>query len=507
MATVEQRVKDIQSSWEREWNGVVFVKDGLFGMKDTEGNIIHDAEYAFIGRCRDDILFLRPDGSFCKKSLGCIENGYMPEEQRLYVKDGKVGFKVDGKVVIAPEYDYIQSTFGDNTVFTVVKDGREFYINDKGKEVLTRVRRFEGEVCDRSPFWLRVNRFNFFTAMEYVGAEDEGNPNVVRINGEWVELERYCKEDVLRMLVNPEDDLALAEKDTALLCGDFSYEYSFYFAKASGVRPLAQCLDQLGKMDAFDNSWHFVVKIWQAQGEYLSAEELRKFEAGLLRKQVIGDPLYAVGHSDSLRPGEVRLLLVTFYHERCWPATFEFEWQDKCRTLPVTELQKCVPALRKTVEDEVLPQYVQSVFHDQVANCVSELKYYKGLRWNAVQKALEYFLEYGSVIDRALYEYVVNARNALNKRYFRKAEFFLRASLWVVEKGADVNYVFSIFSTRAPLDYVKEIQEKSLDAEVKSLANILNDLLLSHGAKTFSEMRAERLANTDYFKELSYLRK
>lgn len=151
------------------------MKDGLFGMKDTEGDIIHDAEYAYIGRCRDHILFLRPDGSFRKKSPGCVENGYISENQRLYVENGKIGFKVDGKVVIAPEYDYIQSTFGDNTVFTVVKDGREFYIDDKGKEVLTRVRRFEGEVCVGSPFWLRVNRFNFFTAMEYVGSEDEGN--------------------------------------------------------------------------------------------------------------------------------------------------------------------------------------------------------------------------------------------------------------------------------------------------------------------------------------------
>lgn len=69
MATVEQRVKDIQSSWEKERNGVVFVKDGFFGMKDTDGGIIHGAEYAFIGRCRDHILFLRPDGSF---RSGCV---------------------------------------------------------------------------------------------------------------------------------------------------------------------------------------------------------------------------------------------------------------------------------------------------------------------------------------------------------------------------------------------------------------------------------------------------
>lgn len=507
MATVEQRVKDIQSSWERERRGEVFVEEGLFGMRDIDGTVIHRAEFAFVGKCRDNILFIRQDGTYCKKSPGCIENGYMPEELRPYVKEGKAGFKVDGKVVIAPEYEYIQSTFGDNTVFTVVKDGREYYINDKGEEVLTRVRRFDGESSGRSPFRLRTHEFKYFTVMEYVGREDEGNPNVVRIGGEWIELERYSKEEVLRMLIDPEDDLAITEKDTALLCDKFSYEYSFYLAQASGNKPLAECMDQLEKMGAFCNSWHFVIKIWQAPGEYVSVDELRQFEARLLRKQVLGSPLYAVGHSDSIRPGEVRVLLVTFYHERCWPGKFEFEWTDKCRTLPITKLQKCVPGLRKTVEEEALPQYVESVFHDQIVNCVTDLKYYKRLGWGATRKALEYFLEKGSAIERSLYEYVVNARNAIGRGHSRKAEFFLKASLWAVEKGAEVNYTFSIFSTRTALDYVKEIQEKHLDSKVESLVKALEDSLLSRGAKTFGEMRAERLANTDYFTELGYLRK
>ena len=103
-------------------------------------------------------------------------------------------------------------------MFTVVKDGREYYINDKGNEVLTRVRRFDGESCGRSSFRLRTHEFKYFTVLEYVGREDEGNPNVVRIGGEWIELERYSKEEVLQMLIDPEDDLAITEKDTALLC-------------------------------------------------------------------------------------------------------------------------------------------------------------------------------------------------------------------------------------------------------------------------------------------------
>lgn len=83
MATVEQRVKDIQSSWEQERRGEVFVEEGLFGMRDIDGTVIHRAEFAFVGKCRDNILFIRRDGTYCKKSPRCIENGYMSEELML----------------------------------------------------------------------------------------------------------------------------------------------------------------------------------------------------------------------------------------------------------------------------------------------------------------------------------------------------------------------------------------------------------------------------------------
>ncbi len=73
-----------------------------------------------------------------------------------------------------------------------------------------------------------------------------------------------------------------------------------------------------------------------------------------------------------------------------------------------------------------------------------------------------------------------------------------------MEKGSDVNFTFN---SRSVLDYVRKIQGKPLDAKVESLVKALEDILLSHGAKTFGEMRAERLANTDYFTELGYLRK
>ena len=127
--------------------------------------------------------------------------------------------------------------------------------------------RSEGEDCHTSPLNLRTNEFDNLTAMHYVGSPEPDNPNVIQYNGEWVELKRYSKEEVSGMLINPDDDLALTEKELALLYSDFSYEYSIYFAKAKGEDALKGCMSQFQKMDAFDNSWYFVVKLWRAPYE------------------------------------------------------------------------------------------------------------------------------------------------------------------------------------------------------------------------------------------------
>lgn len=503
-ATCREIGVDNASPLEKARRGTVFEEGGLFGMKDIDDSILYPAEYTFIGKCQDHILFLKPNGDYLKLSPGCSESGYMQEEDRPYVEHGKAGFKKDGKVIVPAEYDFVEPTFYDNyTVFTVVKDGREYYINDEGKEVLTRVRRFEGENCTHSPFWHGSWEFDYFTVLNYVGHKDENNPNVVQMYGQWIELDRYCRDEVMEMLINPDDDLPLTEKDTDLLCNDFSYEYAYYFANASGEHPLAQCIDQLESMRAFSNSWYFVTKIWQAPGEHLEASELREFERRLHEgHQVIGTPLYAVGHSDTLKSGEVKVLFITHYNERCWPADFEFEWSDKCRKLPITELKKHVPALRRTIEKEAMKKYVEEVFQDQIGDLIINMEHYDGMEWDETRKALDYFLKKGSMIDKALFTYTVNAYLAAKKRKPAMAEFYIKAALWALEKGSIINYGSN---SKSVLDFVQKTQGERLNNGLRTLVDNLHEKLLASGAKTFKELEAERQTNTDYWKELGYL--
>lgn len=490
---------DNSTPLEKARRGEIFESDGLYGIKDEDGTVTYPAKYSFIGKCIDHVLFLEPSGNYVKMTEGCTESGFMAEDERPFVINGKAGIKKDGKVIIPAEYDYIRSKFGE-TVFYAVKNGREMYINDEGKEVLTRVRRFEGEDAQSSPFWLCSNEFDYITAMNYVGTPIDDNPNVVKIYNNWIELERYSKEEIMKMLIDPSDDLSLSEKNLELLCNDFSYEYSFYFANAKGKKPLSSCMEQFKNMHAFSNSWYYVIKLWQAPGEHVTAKELRNFVHELHKNRVIGNPIFAVGHDEHLKTGEVKMLMVTHYHERCWPAQFEYDWAEKLRTLSIASLMREAPALRKEVDEYVLDEYKEEVFQDQLLDCIKDMKYYYDVSWEDVRKALDYFLSIGSPIKRALINYAYNAQRASGKA---ETEFYLHAAIWAVENGDDVN---ACRNGASVLDIVANIMEKCLNDTTITLSSTLYELLIARGAKSFKEIDQEYRNNTDYFKQLEYMK-
>ena len=492
-------------------SGILFEENGLYGLKDEDGNVTFPAKYSFIGKCRDHVLFLEPDGSYVKMSNGCTESGFMPEEERPYVVNGKAGIKSGDKILIPAEYDYIKNIFG-NTVFCAVKDGREMYLNEKGQEVLTRVRRFEGEDCNESPFWLCTNQFDFVTTMDYAGSQKEDNPNVVLIDGCWVELDRYCKQEIIDMLIDPEDDLPVSDKDLSMLNSKFSYEFSFYFANASGKNMLNDCIEQFKKMRVFSNSWYYIVKIWMAPDQYVDAKKLRLFiesiKKTMQKSRILGTPLFAIGHSPSIKKDNVRMLLITHYNERCWPPSFEFEWFDKCKNLPISSLMNEIPDLRSNIEEYIFEDYQQETFSDYIEKCIEELKYYPDQSWEETKKALQYFFNLGSKTNQALFKYLKQAVEDTHngESISPHTEFFLQASEWALGKTEEIN-ICDTSKKVSTLDLLNQLYSKFKNSEVTPLLEKIRTSMLDKGAKTFNELKVERDNNNDYFMELEYLKK
>ena len=507
ITTTNQRPDEL--TFEKARKGILFEENGLWGLKDEDGNVIVPPKNLFIGKCIDNVIFIKPDWHYMKLWPYGTEKSLLSEVERPYIVNGKAGFMKDGKMMIPPEYEYLSIVFGgdDGKVFLAAKEGRTFYLDESGKEVLTHVKRFPNEELKHSPFWLVTDKFDYFTTMSYVGSPQESNPNVVKLDGAWVELERYSKDEILQMLINPNDDLALMEENLQLLCSPFSYEYSIYFANARGKNSIQKCREQLQKMNVFCNSWYYIVKIWLAPGEQLQAKELRDFSRflGSTKNRALDIPLFAVGHCDSLCPGEVRMLMITHYHERCWPPSYEFEWSDKCKDYPICKLKDELSWLRSEIDKNVRKEYREEVFNDLVYGCVSELKYYKEQSWEQAFEALEYFWEVGSSVRYSLLCFLAKAKKyrAKKVRDDHATHFFLKAAMWALEKGEKVN---RILHRRTALDYVNAVMETDLEGDVFLLSRRLRARLMQKGAKTYRQLRDEQEANTNYFKELEYLR-
>ena len=488
---------------EKLVKGVIYEENGLMGMKDAEGNVIYAPEYTLIAHCINYVFFLEPKGSYRIVAEGCEESGYMQEEDRPYVEGiGKVGFKVNDRIVIPPVYDYVRHAFGKET-FYAEKDGRFMYLDMNGNEVLTNIRWFEGEDRHTSPLYLRTNEFDYLTAMDYVGKPKPGNPNVIQMNGEWVELKRYDKKEIMGLLIDPDDDLALTEKNLALLNSDFSYEFSLYFAYAQGKSPLKECLSQFKKIDAFDNTWYHVVKLWQAPGEHVSAHDLREFRMMLNKTGQLGSLVIAVGHDENLNPGEVRMMLLTHYNERCYPAGFEYEWARKCRNQSIKELMEAVPELKQTIDEQVKENYKEEVFLDLIKDVITELEYDPSLPWEEVEPILDFFRQQGSPYKYVVRPFIQVAEMKAVAMNIDAVNFYLHAVLWALKHGAAVN---GSSSRQSSLDVVRKLAGKPNLAPIIDTIREVESSLLQRGAKTKVELVEEENSNTDYYKELERMR-
>ena len=474
---------------ERALRGQKFEENGLWGLKDIDGSVIYGANYVFIGACKDYVLAITPDNTYIQESSCCRRCGHFNEKKRPFIANGKAGIMEDGEVIIPAEYDFIDTIFGD-TVFYAIKDGKEMYLNHEGKEVLTRVRHFDREKGDYSPFWPSTNVLDVVTVMNYVGKKDDSNPNVVFINDQWVELERYSKDEIMEMLVEPSDSPAFKPNNLMLFRSESSYQYSFHVANAKGEHALGDCIEQFKKMNVFDNSWNYIVKIWQAPTEQISHDDLNEFigsiEHNASKHDLCGRPFFAAGHCPNLNPTEVRVLLITFYNEDRWPRELDSEWENKCKTMPITNLLEETSALRDLIEETVPFSFQDIVFRQQISKCILYLEYVDGLQWEDAEKALNDFLRLGGTFMHSLLRYIL--RCVFTKNTMER-HFFLKAANWVVENGDMVN---DCGETRiTPITALRKLKEIEFSDEMVAMIADLETKMLSKGAKTFKELEAE----------------
>jgi len=490
------------------WDGSVFEANNRYGVIDKDGNEVLPPVFDQIEKLGESV-FGRLGNSYWEfKEFGSSTLRGKYGNSGFFVENGKKGWRNDSVVVIPAEYDDIKHASNSN-FYMVLQNRQWFYINEKGDRVLTNVREIEGAE-NTIPFPFHTGENDVLVLQEYVGHEDENDNNVVLLHDVWQRLDRISGKEICKVFINPNDELPLTDKDLELFNNNFSYEYAAYQVKSQEPMGIIDCLKKLQAMGLHSNTWHYIVKVWKCPEENPEAEELRFLRYQIEENGQIGKLHFCLAHDRSLHSGETKMFVVTHYNERCWPASWEFDWWDNRNELSLDNIKKELTKLRRIINKSVLPPFKQEVWEDQLHGCIYSMEYSKKRTWNETLKVLDYFKSRGAQIVNGIrseaekIDFTLRSKNLFSRA---KCSFHLRKLKWLLDNGADVN---AHYGNYAGLDYLAGNYKHFGDDNfcerdkvyIDDMRSKITDLLIEHGAKTLQQLREEESSNEDYKVEL-----
>lgn len=480
-------------------NGSIFVEKGKFGIKGTDENILVPAKYDQIEKCVKYIYILK-DGYLTLYSARSIRswNIQNQDDGYVYAECGKLGWKEQtGKILIPAAYDEIHRW--GKSLYAVQNGNRWFYINDRQEEVLTDFTLIDGEDAENPPFELSASSNKVLTILEYVGHEDENDSNVVTLDDMWVRMKRMAGEEIARLLVNPDDEYPMTEKDLALYNNSFSYEFNAYVMHSTKEKGVCDCMRQAYKLNAYSNSWYYLIKVWKAPGEEPTAEELRAIRYYTDKKQRIGQLKFSLGHDNLLKPGETKMLMVTHYNERCFPPAIEFNWTDFLNEQSLDIIKANIPELRKIVEETYQPEYIDEVWWDMLHDRINGINYFADRTWEETEKVLDYFKKDDTAYLHGVLWVVERFMDC--DTFKEDPYFYINKLKWLLNNGANVN---TFKESETGLDLLNNsprtfLNDHPVDDNVISECKML---MIQNGALTMEELREKEALNNDYLIEL-----
>lgn len=483
-------------------SNVEFTENGKLGWKTKKGEILIPAEYDQIEKCAN-VLYVRKGNDFeLYFSNGSAEAySHFYENGSFFVENKKFGWRKGDQIIIPAIYDYIHSW--GNSLFIVTLDGKHFYVNEKNDRVLTNVRHFDGEEDMDVPFNFSVSENRVLTISEYIGHQVKNDPNVVRMDT-WVRLDRISHEEIMQLLINPDDEAPIDEKELENYNSQFSYEFNAYISKSKAKSGIKDCLNKMGKMRAYSNSWYYVIKVWKAEGEEPTAEELRYLRYFIEGKKRIGSLVFALGHDSSLKAGETKMLMLTHYNEECFPPGFQFDWYQYVNEHTLSDIKEQMKVQRKTVEEQILSDYIEEVWQNHFTGIISDMNYSASRSWEETAEVLDFFKQYDDSYQYCVKSTIDDLFNYWESNSVETDEFLLNKLRWLLENGSDVN-VHSHNQTALDLIREKVSSKDGIKYNAEYVERCL-ELLHQYGAKTIKDIQKEESANTDYRVELELLK-
>ena len=485
----------LNSNWlnafQKATSGVIFEEGGLKGIR-FQGQTICPPYFEDVGIVfnptrlylidKERFSLFEYDGSY-------TINDYYSKNSHFIFKNGQMGWWKDGVIVIPPIYDNVES-WGMNIFETVRMDNVKYFTKD-GKEVLTERR----EVCEdyERPFWLRSDDGEVICVLECPPLPSLANGNKWYMeDGTYVGMDRFNRQDLIKELINPEDDLPLTLYDLRDLNNKFSYEFSAYRFTVKGEKPIEELIKLFKKFAVDDNTWYYVIRLTTVPSESISAAQLQILNNFFdnLEQRPLGRS-FAIGTDNKLQPGEVSALIITHYNECCFPPAIQYDWIEVCNTGTLEEVIRKDKELIEYTNVNIYPAFKKDFLEDSYASIFSNLRYNKNRDWKITKEILDYVSQKTNYYEETIKRVYEDFKSLTTES---EKEFYLKYLEWLFSKGVNVN---PIKGGRTLLDKVNK-KANSKGVEVKMWKKF-RDILTKFGGKIYRDFKDDFLKeHTDY---------
>lgn len=443
----------------------------------------------------DDIIVTSNKGAFYLVKGGqtaiFYENGRnimgteFDPDNNFFEIDNKIGWKRNGEILFPPEYDDI-SYWDFLKLYRACKDYRVKYFTEEGQEVLTFRRQVEGD-CEE-PFSLRTDDKDVLTIIECPPLKDLPSSNVLKFkDNHKIGIDRFDSSEIIRELINPDDELPLTRKKLEGLTNEFSYEFSAYRFTVEGEDSIEKLLELFKAFNVNDNSWFYVIRLTTPEGESIPGSELLKLSDFLdnNRNITLGRAI-AIGHDNSLEKGETSALIITHYNEACFPPKEKFDWLDVCRKGEIEDVKIAYRKLAEFIEKDIVEEYKGDFLIDCLDSTFYNIHYSSHRSWEETRKVLDFLSTKSKVYREMVWN---NLKRICHGDNSNEVDFAFNYLEWILDKSGNINV---IRNKQTLVDYVKssftQKPEKNREIKEKTL-----HFLESKGGKSYSEVKNDFL--------------
>lgn len=494
---------DIYSNWIKAFQkatlGVIFEEDGLKGIR-YQGDVICPPFFKDIGIVYNPTRLYLVDNdtySLFENDESYIMNADYSKRSHFIFKDGYMGWWKEGKTILLPIYNLV-GIFGMN-IYETIRYSEIKYFTEDGNEVLT----YRRDVCEHldSPFSLRTDCGNVLSILECppVQTLPQGNRWLLA-DGTQVGMDRFNRTDIIKELINPEDDLPLTPYKLRNFTNEFSYEFSAYRFTVKGEKPINDLINIIRKFGVDDNTWYYIIRLTTSTNESLSVSQLRTLNNYI---NVLGhralNKSFAIGRDYKLDPGEVSALIITYYNECCFPPSIFPEWINVCKNGTLKEVIKTNQELIEYTSNEIITEYKKDFLEDCYSSAISNIRWNSNRSWNETKNVLDYLaertLEYHKILQNA-YKTFNSLKTPPEK------DFYLKFIDWLLSKGVDAN---PISNAQTLLDKVnKKVTTIKDESKVKMWVKF-REILLKYDGKTYHEIKNDFLKDHTEYEFALYL--